>query len=213
MANRFQYEAKHIVFLKERVPLFNFKRVTEMFNHEFGTSITFKAIKTYCHKHKIYRPPEARHFQKGLTPWNKGIKGLMGNNVKGQFKKGQLPKNTQPVGAERLLEKDQVVEVKIAMPNVWKFRSHLVLEKAGINVPKNAIVFHLNGVGTDDRLENLMVISRTELLRINSCSRVYGMPYKQLPPELQEIVRLKAKLEQRTKERKRDLLQSTLSQQ
>lgn len=210
MGNGFEYEAKHIVFLKERAPLFPWKRVAEMFNHEFGTSLNFEAIKQFCNKRKIYRPPEAQLFQKGLIPWNKGKKGYMGANAT-SFKKGLMPCSTYPVGAERFLEKDKFVEIKVAMPNVWRLRSHLVLEKAGIVVPKGAAVFHINGISTDDRLENLVVISRAELVRINSCSRIYGMPYTQLTPELQEIVLLQAKLKYKLKERKSEILQSKYS--
>lgn len=197
MANGFLYEQKHFSYLKENIHLYAWKELSAMFNAHFGTNIRFEALRQAANKRGIKRPPEAQHFQKGMHPWNKGVKGYMGANVT-SFRKGEQPINTMPLGTERKMNREGLVEVKVKMngkrSEMWKYRSHLVLQDAGISVPRGYVAFHKNGIPDDDRLENLEVIPRSILSRIGHCSKVYKVPYKQLPPELQEVVLAKAKL-------------------
>lgn len=197
MAKGFRYEEKHFSYLRENVHLSSWEDLAVMFNAHFGTSISYKALRQAANKRKINRPIEARHFKKGATPWNKGVKGYMGANVT-SFRKGEQPINTMPLGTERKMNREGLVEVKVRMngthSEMWKYRSHLVLQEAGISVPRGYVAFHKNGIPDDDRLENLEVVSRGVLARIGHCSKAYGVPYKQLPPELQEVVLAKAKL-------------------
>lgn len=197
--NGFKYTPEHIVFLKIFVPRFEWKETAKLFNRRFNTNISTKNIRQACQRRGINRPPEFKYFQKGNVPWNKGIKGYMGANST-SFKKGNKPSNYQDVGTERFIARDTMIEVKIAEPNQWKARSRVVLERNGQIIPDNFVVFHKNGIGTDDRLENLIIIPRSVLVRIGHCSKVYGLPYKKLPPELQEAVLLKAQLHEKIKE-------------
>ena len=49
-------------------------------------------------------PMIATRFQKGLTPWNKGLKGLQFEGSKAtQFKPGTAPHNWRPVGSYRVV--------------------------------------------------------------------------------------------------------------
>ena len=78
MARGFRYEQKHLSWLRENTPLYAWKELATMFNAHFGTNIRFKALRQAANKRGIKRPPEAQHFQKGMFPWNKGVKGYMG---------------------------------------------------------------------------------------------------------------------------------------
>jgi len=51
-------------------------------------------------------------FQKGFTPWNKGVKKSTGES-KTRFKKGNETWNTRPLGDEHV-DNDGYIRVKVA---------------------------------------------------------------------------------------------------
>jgi len=60
----------------------------------------------------------------------------------------------------RKLNGDGYVQILIGT-NQYEFEHRLVWEKANGKIPKGYIIHHLNGLKTDNRLENLICISRT----------------------------------------------------
>lgn len=130
-------------------------------------------------------------FQKGLTPWNKGMKGLCyEGSVPTQFKPGErrgvAVKLYQPIGTERI-SKDGYIERKIndGMPLQKRWRAvHLINWEAanGPLPPGHAVVFKdRNKQNTD--ISNLELITRRELMQRNTIHN--------LPPELKQVVNLK----------------------
>lgn len=196
---QFVYTAEHIAFFQQYVPHFPFKRVVEIFNHQFGTQLTAEQIKQACQKRGIKRPNNGC-FKKGGVPWNKGISlPSTGRAREFHFKKGHRPHTWKPIGTERVCSKDGVVLVKVAesdqhTKNGWRYRAHLVLEQAGQTIPPNHIVVHRNGIPDDDRVENLLVIPRALSVRLAHCTRIYGVPFTAMPPDLQDTILLKAQI-------------------
>lgn len=125
---------------------------------------------------------EKGQFVKGSKPWNtglkgsqeawnKGIKGYTGfhpNTQKTQFKKGSLPHNHKPIGAERP-DRDGYIYKKVAdtrnKKNDWKMVHVLLWEQHHGEVPKNHAVVFRDGNKQNIVIENLELVTRAELMR------------------------------------------------
>jgi hypothetical protein len=71
-----------------------------------------------------------------------------------------------PVGTERIV-KDGRVQVKCP-DGKWRYRSRLVWASANGPIPPGILIHHDNEDPMDDRLENLMAVTRAEHARIHS---------------------------------------------
>lgn len=145
----------------------------------------------------------ATRFHKGQAAWNKGMKGLDIGGKATRFKAGNSPHNTIAIGSYRL-DKDGTLQRKIS--NVsgsnskrWRGVHELVWIEANGPVPPKHIVIFKPGMRTNvleeitvDRVE---CISLAENMRRNTRHN--------LPPELNEIVQLKAVLTRQINKRAR----------
>ena len=86
-----------------------------------------------------------------------------------RFKKGHSPVNHRPVGSTRVT-KDGYIEVKVAEPDKWKLNSRVVWESVNGKIPKGYVILHINGITTDDGIENLQIMSRAEVVRLTNKS-------------------------------------------
>lgn len=143
-------------------------------------------------------------FNKGITPWNKGLSFVAGGrSAETRFSAGQAPHNTQPVGAYRL-DKDGTLQRKISSDRGnnskrWRGVHELVwIEANGPLPPKHIVVFRpgmrtsvLEGI-TADKVE---CISLAENMRRNTRHN--------LPPELNEVVQLRAVLTRQINKRRK----------
>lgn len=140
---------------------------------------------------------QATQFKKGLTPWNKGKKGLTGvqeNCRRTQFKKGRPPqeaRNYQPIGSLRVT-RDGLLERKVTDDHPvparrWVAVHRLVWEAANGPVPEGHIVVFKDKKRTtvleEITLDRLECISRAENARRNHPSR--------RSPEYHKLVQLK----------------------
>jgi hypothetical protein len=146
-------------------------------------------------------PNSMKHrFQPGLKSWNKGTRYRAGGrSVEHQFKPGQLPHNTVPVGTE-VIGVDGYLKRKISDSRQsharfnWKFVHVLVWEEHHGPVPKGHRLSFKNGDKADIRIDNLELVTHVEHMRRNSIHTV-------LPPELRHVVQLNGALKRKINRR------------
>lgn len=167
-----KYTKEEHEFLKTFIPSHTTKEVVEEYNSRFVEPITLSRVKGYMANHKIRNGVDCC-FKKGNIPHNKGKHvPTVGRMAETQFKKGELPPNTKPVGYERIT-RDGYIEVRLEMKkdrNVgdtnFVLKHRLVWEQANGPIPKNHIVIFLDGNKQNCNLENLALISRAEHLQM-----------------------------------------------
>jgi hypothetical protein len=188
--------ADQIRFLKETLPTHTVAEATHAMNLRFGSDLKPSQIKSFLHKNKLKWTGRTGCFPKGNRPWNAGTKGqgLTGPN-KGTFVKGNAPANRRPMFSERL-GNDGYVEIKIPEKNPYtghstRFRQkHVYLwEQANGPVPDGMAVCFRDGDKRNFDMNNLMLISRAELLRLNK----HG--YKDAPDDLKPSILALTKME------------------
>ncbi len=141
------------------------KNMTNLVNKTFETNYTYAQIKSYYKNHSINSGLNGQ-FQKGQTPFNKGLKGVGGWEPT-QFKKGHRPKNHLPVGSERINTMGYI-DIKIAEPNKWRCKHQLIWIAANGEIPKGQVLIFGDGDRRNLDLDNLILISRRQLSTMNS---------------------------------------------
>lgn len=170
------------------------KDIAKEMNDVFGLSLTDEQIKNLRSRNKIHSGLTGR-FEKGQVPFNKGKK-FPGTANRTSFKKGHKPINYLPVGSERF-DKDGYVKIKVANPNIWRLKHRVIWEAANGPVPKTHAIVFKNQNKHDIRLDNLMMIKRSELSALNK-KHVLGTN-----PEINEVNINVVRIEQRINEIKR----------
>lgn len=131
---------------------------------------------------KNYKGYERTQFQQGMKAWNKGMKGLQIGGKETQFKKGQPPHNTKPIGYRSLRDGYLVERVDKGFEFV-----HVLLWKQHYGeIPKGMFVVFKDRNKNNITIDNLEIITRVEHMRRNHIQN--------LPEELKEVVHLKKSL-------------------
>lgn len=162
-----KYLEKHEQFLKkhETTPR---RELTELFNATFKTEVTLSGLAQKCRKLGLVCPNNGC-FKKGHTPLNKGTKGLTGAN-KTSFKRGNSPYNTRKVGSISTRKDSKgplYMWIKVAEPKKWQMLHVYIWEAKYGKVPKGHCVIFKDKNTLNTRLDNLMLVSRDELARLN----------------------------------------------
>jgi hypothetical protein len=137
-------------------------------------------------------------FKPGLTPWNKGLKGVVGVQEAcraTQFKPGRQPseaRNYKPIGSLRIC-RDGYVERKVTDDQSvyparrWVAVHRLVWIAAHVEIPAGHIVRFKRGMHTtvveEITTERLECVSRAEHMRTHT--------YHQYGPEIAGLVQLR----------------------
>lgn len=129
-----------------------------------------------------YKGHERTQFQKGMKSWNKGMKGLQIGGKETQFKKGQAPHNTKPIGY-RSFRDGYLVE---KMEKGFEFVHVLLWKQHNGEIPKGMFVVFKDRNKNNITIDNLEIITRVEHMRRNHIQN--------LPEELKEVVHLKKSL-------------------
>ena len=153
-------------FIKENHNGVGPKEMAAKLNEKFGTNYTHSQLKAWYGRHKL-NSDITGFFPKGHVPANKGQKGICYEGSKPtHFKKGQMPHNYKPVGTERV-NGDDYVDIKVADPKKWKGKHTVVWEEANGPVPKGHVVIFGDGDRRNFDLDNLILVSRAQLVRLN----------------------------------------------
>ena len=153
-------------YLKEITPGRHHKEILALMNEKFNRPFRMGQIKGAIARYKLNTGFTGR-FEKGNIPFNKGKKGICPKGCeKTWFKKGQAPINHKPVGSERI-DRDGYILIKVAEPSVWKLKHRVIWEKANGPIPKNYTVIFLDGDKSNTDINNLALVSRSELLIVN----------------------------------------------
>ena len=172
-------EAMHR-FCEARRHLLRRELVVE-FNDEFGTHRSYELIRSFC-KRNGYHTGRSGKFRTGSVPHNKGQKGVSyPGSEESQFRKGNRPFNTVPVGTEiKTLErpgKDPGYwKVKIGEPNQWIFKHRLLWQQERGEIPKGHALIFIDGNSDNVTLDNLALLTRGELAILNKCFEWHSTP-------------------------------------
>ncbi|MFC3875397.1 HNH endonuclease [Neisseria musculi] len=184
MAKKIIYSEDEKTFLKANSTLQR-KELAAAFNKRFDRDLSVQNIKSMCTRNRWLTGRDGR-FEKGSRPANKGTKGFMKENG-GSFKKGHRPRNSVSVGTE-VVAKDWV-KVKVAEPNVWRNKSHMVWEQYhGSPPPRGMFLLHLDCDFTNNAIENLVMVSRADMGKLNK------RKFRDTPLELRQSLVLVAKI-------------------
>lgn len=167
------YTAEEKQFLADNISGRSYREVTDLFNTRFGLlqgkTAVVGAIKRYGFKNgRICR------FTPGRVSWNEGKKGIH-YSPGTEFRKGNTPVNHLPIGSEIMTE-DGYLKVKIAEPNKWAFKHRIVWEKANGKIQAGSTLIFADGDRTNTNLDNLILLTRAELLTANRRGLIYKDP-------------------------------------
>lgn len=146
----------------------------EAVREKYGIIISPKSMKGYKSNHGI-NSGLTGYFPKGHVPANKGKKLTPEQYEKARptmFKPGQKSINKKPIGSERL-NVYGYIDIKIGEPNIWKPKHRVLWEKEHGPIPANMVVVFADNNPQNLALDNLRLVSRAELLRLNR-SRLIG---------------------------------------
>jgi hypothetical protein len=136
----------------------------------------------------------ACRFQKGQVSWNKGLKGVNMGQSATRFKPGQAPHNTQPIGSTKFDKSDVLLQkVSNAKGNNsarWRAVHELVWVAANGPVPAKHIIVFKPGMRTNVLEE--ITVDRVECISL--AENMKRNTRHNLPPELNQVVQLRAVL-------------------
>ncbi len=183
----FFYTEEQLAFVRKRKTMPRDK-LTAAFNKNFSTTKTKDQIKGLCRR-KGWTTGNDGRFKKGHLPHNAGTKGKgICKPNSGSFQKGNKPVNWKSVGSERICSKDGYILIKTAEPRTWRHKHTVIWEAAHGPVSKGDVVIFKDGDVLNCSLDNLIKISRRELLWLNRNG------FKKTPPEFKPTLLMLAKI-------------------
>lgn len=142
------------------------KEMTELVEKEYGIKYTHSQMKGFYGRYGLNSGVTGR-FEKGHPPYNKGKKGHYApGSEKGWFQKGHIPHTHREVGSERF-NIYGYIEVKVAEPNKWMAKHHLVWEEHNGPIPEGHVIYFRDGNPQNVDIENLRLVSRRAHVVIN----------------------------------------------
>lgn len=143
------------------------------------------------HRSKVTGPATPGAFKKGHVSWNRGKKGYCPPGAeKGWFKKGGRSARWKDYPTPGIrIDKDGYVYALVDDPEDRHPCGHrryvnvarVTMEKhLGRPLESNEVVLHLNGNKSDNHVDNLRVVTRSESIRINKYKLLAGKGFKLL---------------------------------
>jgi hypothetical protein len=210
-----RYSAEEMAWLEENrlLPIADYHRAfAEIFSRADVSAGNLHSLR----KRKGWKTGRTGFFTKGQAPVNKGVPcepgkgGRHPNARKTQFRKGQLPHNTNYLGHERV-SKDGYVEVSIDEVNPHTgFERRYVLkhlhewEKANGPTPEGMCLKCVDGNRLNTDPTNWICIPRGVLPRLNGGRATRVMAYDTAPDELKPVLMTIARVDQKASELRRE---------
>lgn len=155
-----------------------------------------KAYLSETHGPLVIEVGKNSRFKKGMTPWNKGVKGRNNAPEHTLFKKGHVPKNYKPVGWTRI-DAEGYTWMKIKEGrNGWAMIHRIAWELENGPLPKGKFLRFIDGNKANWDLSNLMLVDREENMKLNTIHR-YPEDVKDA---MKALSKLKRKIETHGKE-------------
>lgn len=209
-----RYSAEEMAWLEENrlLPIADYHRAfAELFSRTDVSAGNLHSLR----KRKGWKTGRTGLFIKGQAPINKGVPcepgkgGRHPNARKTQFRKGQLPHNTNYLGHERV-SKDGYVEVSIDEVNPHTgFERRYVLkhlhewEKANGPTPEGMCLKCVDGNRLNTDPTNWICIPRGVLPRLNGGRATRVMAYDTAPDELKPVLMTIARVDHKVSELRR----------
>lgn len=156
-------------FMVEYIPGHSEGEIREAFLERFGIKLSRSQIKNFKSSRGIKSGTVGGRFSPGCIPPNKGKKlrkELYDQLYPTMFRKGNIPLNHREVGSERINKKDGYVMIKVAEPNKWRLKQRVMYEEYhGEVLARNEVVIFLDGNKYNFAKDNLMKLTRSELVR------------------------------------------------
>lgn len=162
--NRWTQEERD--YLKEITPGNTYSVIVSLMKERFNKEYSKGQCSYQNFRMGISNGINQGQFKKGHTPWCKGTKGIA-KSKKTSFKKGNVPKNTLPIGSERTNYNGYILIKTRTSPGKWEYKHHLEWEKHNGKVPKGYSLIFLDGDKTNTDISNLKMVSSRENLIIN----------------------------------------------
>lgn len=177
MAKLFTEEQEE--FLKDNAWGKSNQELADLINLQFGLNVTRMQVKNFKNNRRIDSGLTGR-FEKGRIPVNKGTKGMFNvGGISTSFKKGERPPNYKPIGSERI-DKHGYIQLKVSdegkYSDRWKLKHKLMWEEANGPIPKVHCLIFLDGDKKNISLDNLQLITRAQLVRMNQNGLISDNP-------------------------------------
>lgn len=149
--------------------------MAQRLNEKFGTNYKASQINSYYGNHGLSSGLSG-YFKKGHVPVNKGKKGeYPAGCEKGWFQKGHESLNRRELGSERV-DRDGYTLVKTKEPRTWTPKHKVLWIEANGPVPKGSKLVFLDGDKSNITLNNLTLVTDSELLLMNRNDLIYEDP-------------------------------------
>lgn len=179
-----KYNQEHIDFIKANIKGCPFKELTDKFNKHFNLNSSVSAVVALANRHGLHNGRDTRlneglvrtQFKSGHVPWNKGMKGVNFGGKETQFKPGNKPANWVPIGTERV-NGDGYVDVKVQDGKLyknWRAKHIVIWEEHNGPLPPGHVVIFGDGNRRNFDPENLILVSRKQLVRMNQRGLIYN---------------------------------------
>jgi hypothetical protein len=157
-------------------------------------SAEYMASEAACRLRRGDNVGKKYRFQRGITPWNKGKKGLQIGGKETRFKPQNRPRNAVPVGTA-VMSTDGYLKIKVAEPDTWRYVHRMTWEDLHGPIPEGMCLVFRDGNHNNCAIENLELITRKQLMQRNSI-HCY-------PEEIRSVVQIRAGIVRRINDKLR----------
>lgn len=142
---RSMYSQEEQDFIKSYAWGHSYIEITAEINKCFGKEYKVSQVKSYMTSHKI-RTGRTTQFEKGCNCQNRGSRHV-------------------PIGSEHFMNRNskrRYIMVKVAEPNVWKYKHIWEWEKHHGPVPKGKLIIFADGNTLNTDISNLVMVDRAQ---------------------------------------------------